>query len=289
MNEPTVPSPLFPAPPVAPPPVIPEPSTDPLAKVMLTRGFEIFKRAWGPIMVSILCMIVAQVPVQVLSFMVNLASIPTRGGRPAPGAPPEFTPAMAAMMVFSWIYGFLVVMPMAAGSVMLVVRISRGRPVEWADLLCGFRRFVPVVLAGFLQSLALCAAVFAAALVIALVAWIVGQVAQGFVLIAVIAPLVLVGLLFAIWLSVRLYPSVFVAADPEMPRISATQALARSWEITGGNVTHLVVGMLIAGLIAIASILLLCVGYLLVGVPYLAAVTAVAYDELTRRARRTVV
>lgn len=283
MNESTVPSPLFPAPPSAPPVVIPPPSTDPLAKVMLSRGFEVFRRAWGPILVAALCVIFSQIPMQVVSMAVNIATMPAPRAPGAPPAMPVFAAAQVGVLVLSFLYGILVVMPLSVGLVVFVANVSRGRAVEWSLLFSAFRRYGAVVVSNLIQMAVGIAIMSCAVVVVGGLAWVASSAAGDAAAFAIAIPLGLVALGFSIWVSVRLSFASVSAADPTLPPRSGVDAVKYSWRISEGHVLNLIVGFIAVTVIVMLSVLLLCVGYILVGIPFLCAAYGATYDELVRR------
>lgn len=249
----------------------------------ITRGWTSFKLAWPLLLVASLAMIGAGIPGGVVSQIASVASsaIEASGGSPAA--------ALAVTLVgtaLSFVIGSAIQWPVAAGAAIAAVRAQRGHASDFGAILAGFRRFVPVVAAQALVSLLILGAGIPFLLSVQGPLW--SFVKSGFRQIPDLSqlslPLVfLCGALSTVlwfWLSARLSIAVIRAADPDLPRVGAAEAIRISIERTSGH-TLIAVGMIIlTSTVSILGFLLCCIGFLLVGMPLGLALNAGFYRSI---------
>jgi len=181
--------------------------------------------------------------------------------------------------------------PFFAGVVLAGANALSGTP-QVSDLMLGFRRYGQVLLASFLTYLCSIGVVIVSLLPMLLFAVAAGLIGaggrQGAGLATVVAGVgmivTFVMMLVGFGLVVcRLMFAPAIVADPTLGSIGAMDAMRRSWSTTSPTIGLSVMGlMMVAGIIAGFSVLLLCVGYVVVGLPVLAVVTGAAYTLLFR-------
>lgn len=131
-----------------------------------------------------------------------------------------------------WALELLVITPLFAGLSIAGVRADSARGVRAADLAAGFRRWLAVVLSGFIALLAGAGyPVLSAALPMSLGLGALGHAVgpsgavAGGCCFAVL-------LLLVLWLSTRLWFATVRAADPARPPIDGLRAVMWSWKAT---------------------------------------------------------
>ncbi len=164
-------------------------------------------------------------------------------------------------------------------------------------LFMGFRRYGTVLLASLVLlaiGTALTVAAYLVALVIATIFGFSGALAGGLVGGGNGAPIVfgaaflgfavtlLVAFLLVALVLVRVAFVPAMVADPALGTLSVGEALSRNWQQTRGLGFSLVALSIVTSFLAALSILLLCVGYVLVGLPLLIAVLGAAYELVIR-------
>ena len=88
-------------------------------------------------------------------------------------------------------------------------------------------------------------------------------------------------LLFArIMTRVILAPGI--VADPAFGRIGPMQAIQLGWRATGGRTWSIFALLLVTGVIAALTVLLLCVGWVLLGVPHILATYGAVHQLVNR-------
>lgn len=144
------------------------------------------------------------------------------------------------------VFGVAVLMPLVSGATVLGARAVRGngRP---ADLLCGFRRYGPTLVATVVTALAGGGIAVAVATVDTL--RLLGTASQA---VAALFPPAVAWCLGAaigavtLWLCARLWFASIRVADPERPRIGGAAAVSASWHWTAGAVQWQVLVLMVA-------------------------------------------
>ena len=154
------------------------------------------------------------------------------------------------------------------------------------DLFVGFRRYWVTVGTSLLGIILICVA-FAVSLIPALVCILIGvgigKILGVFLIVAGIL-LGLVGYVAAFaYVGARLRFAGAIACDPSRAPLGVTDSLKASWNGTRGKELPLAGFLFVTGLCVVASIFLLCIGLLLVGLPFLLAADGAAYSMLYRR------
>lgn len=204
----------------------------------------------------------------------------------------QFAGIMAATgQCIGQLLGLLVGGPFFAGVVLAGANALSGTP-QVSDLMLGFKRYGQVLLASFLTYLCSIGVVivsFLPMLLFAVVAGLIGAGGrEGAGLATVVAGVgmivTFVMMLVGFGLVVcRLMFAPAIVADSTLGSIHAMDAMRRSWSTTSPMIGLSVMGlMVVAGIIAGFSVLLLCVGYVVVGLPVLAVLPGAAYTLLFR-------
>lgn len=190
-------------------------------------------------------------------------------------------------MVLGWVTGALIQYPVIAGAVIAAVRAQRGRMNDFGAILSGFRRFVPVVLTSLVVSVLSFAPMIPALLSFGPVIWTT-MTAPGttpdFSKVNVLGAVLfgLVGLVAYIWIYARCSVAVARVADPDLPLIGPIDAIRFSFDATRGNTLNAIGMFILTSTIGFLSLLLCCIGIVLVGVPLGLALQAGFYRALLR-------
>ncbi len=152
--------------------------------------------------------------------------------------------------------GFFLVLPLTAGATVLGARAVRGN-ARFADMTCGFRRYVPTMGAALVTLLIGGGAAMAVGLINSMA--LIGSVSRAIAGIVTPGVLLVIGALIisiTLWLTARLWFAVVRVADPERPRIGGMASVTLSWQWTDGTVQMGMVGVvLVAMAVAIAALL----------------------------------
>jgi hypothetical protein len=152
--------------------------------------------------------------------------------------------------------GFFLVLPLTAGATVLGARAVRGN-ARFADMTCGFRRYVPTMGAALVTLLIGGGAAMAVGLINSMA--LIGSVSRAIAGIVTPGVLLVIGALImsiTLWLTARLWFAVVRVADPERPRIGGMASVTLSWQWTDGAIQMGMVGVvLVAMAVAIAALL----------------------------------
>lgn len=192
---------------------------------------------------------------------------------------------------FGLVANILIGGPLLAGIALCGANAVAGRG-NVADLLLGFQRYGQVLLA-YLLLMAISAGVtfvvylgvILAALAMGIATGAASNVGAG-ISVGILAALVVgvaLGLLATALVFVRVVFVPVLVADASLGSIGVMDALRLNWQATRGLGWSLMALLVVVGLIAAASILLLCVGYVLIGLPLGIAALGAAYTMLFRR------
>lgn len=161
------------------------------------------------------------------------------------------------------------------------IAARRGEQISMRLLFRGFYRLGTAALTMFLTSLIMFVCALPCMLVI--VPMIIlssnGQVAPEVALIVSI-PVGLINGVAIGYVIARLYFAPGMCVDSRLGDLTATESLKKSWEWTEDR-GWLILGVIITiSLVLAGSVLLLCVGYILLGTPLMLAVYGVMYHQL---------
>ncbi|MGD9690693.1 MAG: hypothetical protein AB7K52_13500 [Phycisphaerales bacterium] len=236
-----------------------------------SAGYELFKAQYGLLLAVAAINLGAGIADQLVSSFLEAVASP-------------------AGIIASWVFQFFVAYPIWAGTLLLVVRLARGQETSIDVCLAGFRHYPQLLLVQLALGLIFLGVAAIPGSVIFMVAtagrgWAFGPVILG------IAVAIL--LLLMLWLSARLLFTLVIVVDDAWDRQGpdqrplgawdrASSALRMSWNLTQ-PVTWSLVGLQVSvSLVAGLTILLLCVGILLLGMPLYFGVIASAYVMLAR-------
>ena len=204
----------------------------------------------------------------------------------------QFMSMVGAIVGFA--LNLLVSGPVFAGSVVAAANAARGHG-RVADVFLGFKRYGTVLLATVLTALISLGVAFVAYIPVML-AFLFALATRGpngditdsaglTVGLAVVATIVLI-LVGSAMVTFRVIFAPVIAADPESGGIGALDAIRMTWRRTSVGTGFSLLGLaFVVGLIMIVSILLLCVGYFLLGIPLALATAGAAYQLLFRSDR----
>lgn len=152
--------------------------------------------------------------------------------------------------------GLFLVLPLTAGATVLGARAVRGN-ARFADMTCGFRRYVPTMGAALVTLLIGGGAAMAVGLINSMA--LIGSASRAISGIVTPGVLLVIGALImsiTLWLTARLWFAIVRVADPERPRIGGMASVTLSWQWTDGAVQMGMVGVvLVAMAVAIAALL----------------------------------
>ena len=201
--------------------------------------------------------------------------------------------AVAAAIVgiggcFGLLLQVLVGLPLFAGLVYAAAEIHEGRG-RLEDLFQGFRRYGTALLGGLLFAGIYFACAVAAAVplgisIAVMAALSRGPAGAGVAFFIGIAVMICALLALMALVMLRVIHAPVIAIDPRFGNPGVLEAFRMSWRNTAGCGLSMLALIMLAGLIAGLSVLLLCVGYVLVGIPLLASVMGAMY-VLAQRSR----
>lgn len=239
-----------------------------------------FKRSWGPLMLLTLVWVGLAIPGTLLSQGFSAGVQATRD----PAVVGALLVGILVVNVLNWL---LVTIPIQLAGLAYAASKASAGTVRVSDLFQGYRRFGMVLATGTVLVLATGVAV-GVACVPGVVMIAVGAAMQqkgaaaGIPLVVGGAVLMCAVLLLALWL---LYPYVYapaVACDPAFGKPGFGECFRHSAQGLKGRVFGVVGFLFVIGLVAVASVLLLCIGYLLVGLPLLLAAQGAVYAICVR-------
>jgi uncharacterized membrane protein len=238
---------------------------------VLGAGWKTFTEAWGLLLVASLVIIAGGIPGQVVSQIGQLIgqAIGQGGGAPA-AAGVVFLGATA----LSFSLSVAIQWPAQVGASMAALAAARGDTKNFGATLAGFRQWGKSVLVMLLVTLFVALAVLPGIVPVVIgVALAISDSARGgigpmgiigFILIAIGGLLAIAG---SMYVSARLLLAPTRALDPQMPAVSAFEAIKLSWSATRGHVLPIIGVLLLSGVVFILGLLACCVGILLFAMP----------------------
>jgi uncharacterized membrane protein len=241
------------------------PPVPPTASAIFSLAHKLYAARWGLIVgVSVTAFLVIGL-LGLITGLIDSALV---------GPDSMFDPISALSQI-------LVGTPLLLGPLYVTARLFRGEPADYKDLLVGFRRWGHVVVVTLLIHIIVYAGVIAFAL---------AMLAAGFApggRLGAIAAIGLIGifmLCFVIWIAIRLYFAALLCADPAGPNLGIIESIRTSWDITRGHAWALFILAVAGTLIAMMSLLLLVVPFVLYGGPLLMCISGVAYALICHKA-----
>jgi hypothetical protein len=192
---------------------------------------------------------------------------------------------------FGFVVNILIGGPLFAGIALCGANAVAGRG-NVADLFLGFRRYGQVLLAYLLQvaiSAGVAFVVYLGAILAALaVGFATGAASNVGVgisvgILAAVSVGVALGLLATALVFVRVIFVPVLVADASLGSIGVMDALRINWQATRGLGWSLMALFVVVSMLVVASLLLLCVGYVLLGIPLAIAALGAVYTMLFRR------
>lgn len=190
-------------------------------------------------------------------------------------------------LILNIVVGF----PLFAGLLVAAANVTAGRAPGY-DCFLGFNRFGPVVLSGLLV-----AAIMAGVAIVCYIPLIVLAVIGGAMAAMNPGNEVVAGLFVALGglvtilalvvgmacVGTRVFFTPALVADPALGHLGVMEALKCNWAVVTIPRGFSLAGLgIVGGLIAAFSVFLLCVGYILAGLPFFLALGGAAYTLLFR-------
>lgn len=244
-------------------------------------AFRTFKTQWASLLLMSLIMLGISIGLAVPQWIVT-------GIGAVSGDPALESAAMIAGTVLGYALSILVSAPLMAGVAVAGANAAAGR-ANVADVFLGFKRYGTVVLASLLVYLIMFVVFVPACIPLGVAAAFAQSVtggpneaALGIVIAAAVVSFVLLLLGFAT-VYARTGFTAAIVADPELGRLGVFEAVRLNWARTSVRTGFSLLGLLIlTSLLASLSLLLFCVGYLLVGLPLMWAVLGACHQLLFR-------
>lgn len=267
------------APALWPPPAVP--GADPLAAVPFTFG-NAFDLGWRVFQARYLLLL----GVSALTFGLTMAGSISVMGIDAAAARATGSAALtlhALSFVINVCLTVFVNLPLAVGSIWLVVPIVRGEAGSFVDLFAPYRRLLQLVVTGILLALIVLAVSLVGIAIVAMGAIWAGRSSGAPGAIAVIGVGVVVILVPALIVAARLAPAYLLVVDPEASpggALGPIQALKEAWRITDGHLLRLIGLGLVVSVIAMVTVLACLLPWIFFGNPLNLAVYGAAYALL---------
>lgn len=264
-----------PPPPAAAPYVLPN-AVHQLPWVPLTfsnawsQGIEVLKAQYGMLLASTGIAIGVQFAQTMLGQILGLV-----GGLIDPSV------VIVVSVLFSLIMTILVTWPIQVCTQYVSIAARRGEQISMRLLFRGYYRLGNAILTPFLTTMIVAACAIPCVLIIVPMVIMVqsNQIAPEIsVPICILAALINgVGIGYV---ASRLALASAMCVDARLGDLTATQSIKMSWEWTR-NRGWLIMGVLItAGLAMAATVMILCVGYILLGIPLAMAIFGAMYHQL---------
>ncbi len=239
-----------------------------------------FKRSWGPLMLLALVSLGLAIPGTILSQAFSAGMQATR-------EPAVVGALLVAVVVVNLLNWLLVTIPIQQAGLTFAASKAAAGTVRVSDLFQGYRRLGMVLATGTVLMLAIGVAV-GVACVPGVIMMVMGAALQqkgaaaGIPLVVGGAVLMGAVLLLALWLVYPYFYAPAVACDPAFGRPGFSECFRLSAQGLKGRVFGVFGFLFVIGVLAAASVLLLCIGYLLVGLPLLLAAQGAVYAICVR-------
>ncbi len=249
----------------------------------LEMGWSGFKRNWGVMVLVVLALglmsAALQIPTQIGQALLTLAG--KAGHSSSEHMDPALTAASLPFVCCGVLLAFMLGTPLAAGATYAGVAAARGK-ASFTDLFAGFRRYPAVMGTALVKMLVGLVAFLPCTLPVAIGAILSGRA-------GVPVPL-LIGLMITIPLVLTVAAVLFVfiafplvaVVDPQMRARGGFPAFSLAWQMgRNWNSPSAFLLSICMGLVAAASVLACCVGYILLGVPLLMCTLGAAYHLMS--------
>ena len=242
-----------------------------------------FQRYWNVVLAYFVSILLIGLIYLALSYALGVPGMIAEMLRAAAEQSGRSAPGTLALDVFGWLLSVFIGGPLLSGFVVAGARAARGAG-QVADLFIGFQRYWNVVLAYFVSILLIGVAIVAAVIP----GLVMFGLAVGFELNGNFGNIgflgafgVLLAALGALAVSILIMPRLVfmgaLAADPSLPKEGLEATLRRSWSLTAGKAPAMFALLLVYGIVLGLSVVLLCVGMPLLGMPLFAAVQGAMY------------
>ena len=249
-------------------------------------GHKAFRSRWGVLVLIGLVYMALSYALGVPGMISGLLrAAAEESGTTAPGA--------LGLDLFGYLLSILVGGPLLSGFILAGARAVRGAG-QVSDLFLGFQRYGSVVLAYVVSILLIGVAVIAAVIPgLLMLGLAVGfEMSGNFGKIGLLGA---VGVLLAglgalavsIWMAPRLVFMGALAANPSLPKEGLESTLRRSWSLTAGKAPAMFALLFVYGLVLALSVMLLCVGLPLLGIPLFTAVQGAMYATVFSAGHRS--
>lgn len=243
-----------------------------------------FKSQWGPLVLAGLVAVAVYAAIGAPQWIMQAAGEASRDE------------GFAGLMTliggcFGLVANLLVGGAMLAGMTLCGANAVAGRG-NVADLFLGFKRYGNVLLAWLLVAAISMGATLViylgAGIAVVVVVFATGAASSGPApVLSVLVPALIVGGVLAVVATALVFVRILfvpaIVADAQLGSIGVMDALRLNWQATRGLGWSLMALLVVVSLIAAASVLLLCVGYVLIGVPLALASLGAVYSMLFRR------
>jgi hypothetical protein len=255
-------------------------------------AFDVFRRSWVMLLFCALLLFAGQMVVQLAALPLQILTGGVQFDIDGAGnlqpvdsifGPSELPMVFAAFLLLL-VASVLIGIPLSAAQSWIGVRAVRGQ-LDIADVVQPFRRYFAVLGAGLLVMLiALLLAMpggVGIVMGVAMVSAAGAEAQRNLGVLLMIGGLLLVAVP-SIYLQTRLIFALAVACDPEQGDCGPVESLKRSWAMTKGRFWVTLAYFICLVMLLFASLLLLCIGILVVGMPLYYAGLGAIY-ELARR------
>lgn len=250
----------------------------------LDLAFKTFKAEWGLVVVMGLIWLGVNILVGVPQYIIQFVG-------QASGDPDVVVTTGLGSTCLGYILNILVGGPMFAGIIVAGANAVGGGG-KAADTFLGFKRYGRVLVANILVMLVSLGIGLVAAVPMVILAMIGGAVgaangnSEAMVALFVIIGVVLMLLLFVVGMGLvgaRVFFAPAIVADPALGSLGVMEAFRLNWSRTSPGKGFSLLGLgLVVGLLAALSFILLCVPYILVGLPVVVATLGAAHTLLFR-------
>ncbi len=232
---------------------------------ILSRSWEIYKARMG------ICLAIVMGAVGLnfaFSIVTNLFQVGLTQAQIAPAA-------VALVGLFLSLVGVVIQLWLTAGQTVGMLRVAKGRDVDFSALFSGGPYLLPIIGASLLTGLAIFGLIIACLIPVGIVAAVVGSQSPAMIGVGIVAFLVVIGAL--IFISLRLSQIFYLIVDRG---VGAVEAIGLSNRITKGREGQIFLVFLMSMAANIVGALACLVG-LIFSVPFTYVLTSVLYVALT--------
>lgn len=283
-----------------------------LVSMSWARATTTYTLNWSKLSLAVLLVLLAALPAQAPNIMQWLRPMPEIAAGTEPNRE-QMSQLMAALPMLlgvtccAFVYQVLFLFPLMSGLLSMALYAVRGEQARVGMISAGFGRYFSVmltwllwflgisVLGGILEVPLVCAGMMSAMtakaatpssnifalLSVNPITITLGSVNPITITLGVAA---VAGLIAVCWLTCRTALCLCRCVDPSMERLSPAQCIAWSYTATRGAALSIFITCLLGAVCVTASVLLLGVGLVVVGIPLASLLFAALYDEIALRA-----